>query len=136
MSSEVKEALDNCVNALKNDASVTNYNALAVAIANANASIALYAKIKVVIDKVEANISAIGKEALLEYISKYDDGSATETTYNEFLAAYIVQLKANPKNGADMTELIVNPSFEDGLNNWGKGDTSLDLAVQTNASLH
>ena len=104
------------------------------AIAVANASIALYAKIKVLIDKVDANISVDGKTALKSYIDAYDDNSADEATYNSLLAAYIDQLKANPKDGADMTELIVNPSFEDGLTGWGKGSASLNLASQGNSS--
>ena len=107
MSKSTKDALDIAISNFNNTKNVANYNALATAIANANASIADYAKINNAINLLTDE----GKTAFSQSIDKYTSGEWKD--YNDFIenSSFYTFLKQYPKDNTDFTMFIVNPEI-------------------------
>jgi hypothetical protein len=121
MSASVQTELNSKVNDLNTDKSVAAYNALASYIPTANASVSVYENIATLITTYQTKASALDAAGQAAYDAsaiqtKYDDGTyETESEAEADLqAALAVAAKAQTTNGADMTDAIVNHSFEDG----------------------
>lgn len=141
MNATVATAQTDAINVYEANKTLENYNAALAAIAAAETSIANYATIKAAYDneteKAETNLTEEGQEALEESdaVNKYKDGvyedAQTLTAVSDIQAAYKSCLKTYPANGANMTELIPNPSFETGnLDGW----TNDNMWTQSNKS--
>jgi len=109
---------------------IANYNVALAAIDAAELSKTNYATITSAYNtcntKAEAKLTEDGQEAFnaCEAVTNYNDGAYEDNQVSKAVSdiqdAYVYHLKTYPANGADMTELIDNPSFE----GTGSGGTS------------
>lgn len=90
---------------------------LNTAIDNANASIAEYAKMKVIYDKLNTQLTDEGLLEFADYKTKYDNNELTN--YDDFREAYIALLKQYPRINADVTEAYIqNGNLLEGAAGW------------------
>ena len=116
VSDALDEAIDNNTTPAATKAGYTAaISALNTAIADAQASIAIYAKIAALNTKAAA-LDAAGQAAYADIQTAYDN--RTLTTYEEAETAYRAAVKAQTTDGSDMTGAIVNPSFDGNVNGW------------------
>lgn len=131
MNADVLDKLSNAKTAFENERSLTNYDALAAAIADANASIEVYKNVATINAKA-ANFDSNGQSAYASTLEAYNNGTLEAGKEVEVAqAAYIAALKSQTTPGTDFTELIVNNSFENGF---ASGWTNVGMAVQGNTS--
>lgn len=102
-------------------------DALNTAIDNAKASIGIYAKVKQLNDKVDSYDDA-GKAAYKTTLEAYTD--RTLENYEDALAAFVAAAKAQTTVGSDMTDAILNPSFEEAFTSW---TNTGNMAIQNNS---
>lgn len=90
---------------------------LNIAIDNANTSIAEYAKMKVIYDKLNTQLTDEGLSEFNDYKTKYENCELTN--YNDFREAYIALLKQYPRINADVTEAYIqNGNLLEGATGW------------------
>lgn len=131
MNADVLDKLSNAKTAFENERSLTNYDALAAAIADANASVEVYKNVATINAKA-ANFDSNGQSAYASTLEAYNNGTLEAGKEVEVAqAAYIAALKSQTTPGTDFTELIVNNSFENGF---ASGWTNVGMAVQGNTS--
>ena len=133
MNAEVATALTKAVAAAK-AGSTTNTvdeltgfkSALETAIANANTSVANYAKVEPYNTKAEG-LDAAGQAAYTETLAAYNNGTLTKDGEEaQAKAAYIAAVKAQTTENAVFTDVLNNPSFEDGTNGWTNNRNTTD----------
>ena len=140
MSVSVASALATAKTTLASDATAVNYVALEDAIDNAEASVAAYAAVKAALDEGAATeFPAKGKtyynETVASVVTAYEngtiegDGAAEVKVVKDAISAAKAM---DIKPGDDVTSLIANPQFNDGVSGWSgdfgngkqKGDAS------------
>lgn len=116
-------------------------DALDDAAEQAEASVAVYAKLKAVIDANAAYAGTLTQDAqnmyataVADVIAAYDNATVTDvdgniSTLNDALYQ-ACKSQAQPADGSYMTAWIENPSFEDGLNGWD----NQEMQIQDNTS--
>ena len=136
MNADLRDAANAAISTYNSSNTIENYSAAQTAIAAAEASREVYVTISGIMTTYQGKANALDAAGQAAYTSaintattgaasKYNDGTYTTAAEAEtaFTADYRTAVKAQVTAGSDMTDAIINPSFETGnISPWTSAD--------------
>lgn len=118
MNGEINANLEAAKEAFETNPIIKTYKALSALIKEANTSVEQYAATKAALDTYAAKAAQLDKDGQAAYDvadiqTAYTDRTATADLSGDVLATYIKAVKSQTSVGADMSDAIVNPGFQE-----------------------
>lgn len=135
MNAAVKTALETAVKALEAEASFDNYDAVVAAIDAAKTSVAVYSKVAAAIEKGKARAAELDVTIDLSAVeSAMANGTITDGAKEiaTAMGAAVQAKMADVADGADITFLLKNTTFNNTLDGWDLANVVGDLQSKNN----